>query len=116
MGNAMRIRNDQAWTVVSLGFKECFKCVLVFGSHGHARYIDIAITHGHQPEIFLRRRLSSRATFGYGGPRRGLGRLSSSIGVNLGVEHQQVHVAPTGQHMIESAVTNVVCPTIAADN
>src|SRR6266704_6728040 len=105
MGNAMRIRNDQAWTVVSLGFKEYFKCVLVFGSHGHARYIDIAITHGHQPEIFLRRRLSSRGKFGYGGPRCGLGRLPSSIGVDLGVEHQKVHIESAGQHVSEPAVT-----------
>ena len=42
--------------------------------------------------------------------------MSSRIGVNLGIEHQQVDVESTSQHVIEAAVANVVGPAVSADD
>ncbi len=46
---------------------------------------------------------------------RGLGGLAAGVGIDLGVEHQHVDVAPRGQHVVEPAVADVIGPAVAAD-
>ena len=36
--------------------------------------------------------------------------------IHFGIEHQQVHVAPAGEYMIEAAVADVIGPAVAADD
>ncbi len=45
-----------------------------------------------------------------------LRRLSAGVGVDLGIEHQQVDVASAGEDVIEAAVADVVGPAVAADD
>jgi hypothetical protein len=42
--------------------------------------------------------------------------LTAGIRINLGVEHEDVHVAAAGQHVIEAAEADVVGPAVAADD
>ena len=50
-----------------------------------------------------------------GAERRRLRLLAAGVRVDLGVEHEDVDVAPAGQHVIEAAVADVVGPAVAAD-
>ncbi len=53
------------------------------------------------------------------GDRAGRGRLgglSTGIGVHLGVEHKYIDIFTGGQDVIESAVSDVVRPAVAADD
>ena len=56
-----------------------------------------------------RRELRDRAAL------RGLRRLAAGVGVDLGVEHEDVHVAARRQHVVEPAEADVVGPPVAAD-
>src|ERR1035441_2354182 len=48
--------------------------------------------------------------------RRCLRHLAAGIRVHLGVEQQDVHIGVGGQHMVEAAKTDVVAPSVAADD
>src|SRR5438874_29403 len=48
--------------------------------------------------------------------RRGLRSLTAGVGINFRVEHENVHVGTAGEHVIQSAVTDVVSPAIATDD
>jgi hypothetical protein len=42
--------------------------------------------------------------------------LAAGVGVNLGIEHEDVDVASAGEHVIEAAVADVISPAVAADD
>ena len=48
--------------------------------------------------------------------RRRLRRLTAGVRVDLGVEHEDVDVAPAREHVIEPARADVVGPAVAADD
>ena len=106
----------RAGTVVGLGFEERLQRVLVFRAHGHAGHVDVAVAHGDEAEILLGTGLAAGGKFRYRAARRGFGRLAAGVGIDLGIEHQHVHVAAAGQHVIEAAVADVVGPAVAADD
>src|SRR5205085_422101 len=53
---------------------------------------------------------------GDGAARGGFGCLASGIGVDLGIEDEDVDIAATGEHVIEAAIADIVGPAIAADD
>ena len=67
-------------------------------------------------QVLLRRSLAAGGELGHGAPRRRLGHLPAGVGVDLGVEHQDVDVAARRQHVVEAAVADVVGPAVAADD
>ena len=44
------------------------------------------------------------------------GRLAAGVGVDLGIEDQDVDVAAGGDHVVEAAEADVVGPAVAADD
>ena len=67
------------------------------------------------PRSFLPDRLAGRRELGRRAERRRLRLLAAGVGVDLGVEHQDVDVAAAGEHVVEPAVADVVGPAVAAD-
>ena len=65
---------------------------------------------------FLATRLAAGGELGDRAARRGFGHLAAGVGIDLGVEHQDVDVAAGGQHVIQAAVADVVGPAVAADD
>ena len=78
--------------------------------------IDVAVAHGQHRQIFLGQLLAAGREFGDRAARRGLRHLAAGVGVDLRVQHQDVHVAAAGQHVVETAVADVVRPAVAADD
>ena len=68
------------------------------------------------PKIFLGAGLAASGKLRHCGARRGFGRLTSGVGVDLGIEHEHVDVASAGQYVIEAAVADVIGPTVSADD
>ena len=68
------------------------------------------------PRSFFLVRLPAAANFATAAGRRGLGGLSAGVGVHFGVHNEDVDVLAHGQHVIESAVTDVVSPAVAAED
>ncbi len=58
--------------------------------------------------------LAAHGEFGNCPARRGFAGLSAGVGIHFGVQHEDVDVAPGGKHVIQSAVADVVGPTVAA--
>ena len=65
---------------------------------------------------FVRRRLAGGGELRDRAERRRLGHLPAGVGVDLGVEHQHVDVAPAGEHVVQPAGADVVGPAVAADD
>jgi len=61
-----------------------------------------------RPRSFLAPGLPPAANLATAGARRGFGGLASGVGIDLGVEHQDVDVAAAGEDVIEAAVADVV--------
>ena len=68
------------------------------------------------PRSFFFVRLPAAANFATRRMRRRLGRLSAGIGIDLGIEHENVDVLTLRQHVIQSAVADVVRPAVAAED
>ena len=48
--------------------------------------------------------------------RGGLGHLAARVGVDLGVEDEDVHVPAAGEDVVQAAVADVIRPAVAADD
>jgi len=59
--------------------------------------------------------LPPAANWGDSAHRGGLGGLSAGIGVYLGIENQQVDILAGGDDVVQTAVTDVIGPAVAAD-
>ena len=116
MVDAVAVGDDEGWAIIGFGLEEGLQGLLVVVAHGHARHIDIAVGHGDQAQVLLGQALALGGESGHRAARGGLGSLAAGVGIDLGVQHQHVDIAPGGQHMVQAAVADVVRPAIAADD
>ena len=65
---------------------------------------------------FLLLRLAAGGKLGHRAARRRLGHLPAGIRVNLGIQHQHVHVLAGAEHMVQPAEADVEGPSVAAQN
>ena len=86
------------------------------GTHCHLGYIDVAISCLHQTEVFLRDSLTSCCKLCDSADRSRLRRLTTSVGVNLGVEYEDVHIFARSEHVVKTAVTDVIRCTVTTDD
>ncbi len=84
-------------------------------AEGDPRDVDVAVHVRQQAEVLLADRLARGGELGGRAERRRLRRLAAGVRVHLGVDDQDVDVAPVRQHVIEAAVADVVRPAVAAD-
>ena len=116
VGDAVAVGDHQRWPVVGLRLAEGAQCLLGIRPHGHPRDVHVAVGDGLQGDVLLGGGLACGSKLGDRPQRRCLGRLTAGVGVDLGVEHQHVHVAPARQDMVQPAGPDVVGPAVAADD
>ena len=114
VGDAVGIGQDQRRARIALGLQEGADGVLIAGAHRHAGHVHRAVGDRHQAQVFLGGCLAAGGELGHRPERCGLGGLAAGVGVHLGVEHQGVHIAAAGEHMVEAAEADVVSPAIAS--
>ncbi len=60
---------------------------------------DVLVAHGDKAEVLLASALTSGSEEGNGATVRGLGSLSTRVGVHFGIENEDVHVFTRGPMM-----------------
>ena len=116
MRDALAVGEDQRRSLVGLGLAEGVQRLLRVGAHGDLRDVDIAIGDRLESEILACHPLAGARELRHGAERRRLRGLAAGVGVDLGVEDQDVDVASARQHVVEAAVADVVGPAVAADD
>ena len=116
MGDTLGVGEDQRGALVGLGFAKSVERLLRVGAHGDLRNINVAVGDRLEREVLARDALAGGGELRGGAERRRLRRLAAGVGIDLGVEHQNVDVAPGGQHVVEAAVADVIGPAVAADD
>ena len=114
--DAGRVADDERRAVVGLGLLDDVEVLGLAGAHGDLRHIDVAVALGNHAEVFLADLLAGGGELGdstCGGSLRG---LSAGVGVHLGVNDDDVHVLAAGQDVVEAAESDVVAPTVAAED
>ena len=101
--------------VVRLRLAQRHQRLLGVGAERDLGDVGVAVGDRLQGEILARHLLAAGGELGGSAERGRLGRLAAGVGVDLGVHHQDVHVAVLRQHVVEPAVTDVVGPAVAAD-
>ena len=86
------------------------------GAHGHLGHIDIAVIHGDHAQVLLADGLPFRGKLGHRSAWGRLRRLPAGVRVDLGVQHQDLHIAARGKNVVQSAETDVIGPAVAADD
>ena len=111
--DAVAVGDDERRSRVRLGFEKGLDGLAHLRAEGHARHIHVAVHVGEQTEVLLLGRLAGRRELGHRAERRRLRLLAAGIRIDLGVEHEDVHVTLAGQDVIEAAVADVVGPPVA---
>ena len=114
--DARRVADNKRRSVVSLGFFQRFYELRFVCAHGALRHVNIAVGCGDHAQILLFHAFARRCELRNRADRGGLRCLSARVGINFGVEHKHVHVFAACEHVVESAVTDVVRPAVAADD
>ena len=116
MVDARRIGDDDRRSVIGFSFGDGLEGLGLVGAHGDLGDIDIAVAHGHHAEVLLLDRLAAGGKLGDSAGRGRLGGLAAGVGIDLGVEDQDVDVFAGSEDVVQSAVTDVIGPAVAADD
>src|SRR3990172_940892 len=114
--DALAVRDDQGRSRVCLRLLERLHRLDILGAEGDARHVDVAVAHRQEAQVLLRARLAGDGELRRGADGRRLRRLAARVRVHLGVEHQDVHLSPHREHVVEATVADVVGPAVAADD
>ena len=88
--------------------------LVVLGAEGDPGDVHVAVGHRHQAEVLLGGLLARHRELGRRAQRRGLGLLAPGVGIDLGVEHENVHIGAGREHVVEPSEADVVCPAVPA--
>ena len=116
VGDAVAVGHDHRGAGEAVGLLHGVHGLHVLGRHGHPGHVGVAVGHGQHGQVLLLDRLAGHGELGRRAHGRGLGGLAAGVGVDLGVEHQDVHVPAHGDDVVEAAVADVVGPAVAADD
>ena len=116
VGDAGQVGDDERGTVPGLGLHEGAQGMYVLGTGGDRGHVDVLVGHGDHAQVLLRGRLASGGELGHRAPGGRLGGLATGVGIDLGIQHQQVDVLARGQRMVQATEADVVGPAVAADD
>ena len=86
------------------------------GAHGDLGHVDIAVGHGDLREGLRLGFLTGSCELRNLADVGSLGSLSAGVGVDLGVEDEDVDVFAGGEDMVDAAEADVVSPAVAAED
>ena len=112
--DAVTVGDDERRPGVRFRFEQRLHRLRHLGAHRDPRHVDVAIHAGEQAEILLAGGLARRGELGNRAERRRFRLLAAGVRIDLRVEHEDVDVAATGEHVVEAAIADVIGPTVAA--
>ena len=96
------------------GFLERCDQLCGIRTHGDLGNVDIVIHHGDAAQVLLRSGFAGVGELRDSTDSSRLGGLPAGVGVDLGVDDEDVHIDAGGKDMVEAAVADVVGPAVAA--
>ena len=112
----MAVSDNERRTVVGFRGDEGLDRVRGVSAEGDLTDEAGAVGDRHHAEVFFTGDFTAGGELSDGALRSGLRRLTAGVGVNFGVEDEDVDVVVGGDDVIETAVTDIVSPTVAADD
>jgi len=102
--------------VPSLGLADSLQGLCVVGAHSDLSYVYITVGGSNHTQILLADALTLSSELSDSAERSSLRGLTTGVRVNLSIEHEDVNVLAAGNHVVETAVTDVVRGTVTTDN
>jgi len=116
MRDALAVSEDERRSFVFLRVAQGLDRLLRAAGKRDLGDVDIARRDRLQGQILARRALAGRGELGRGPDGGRLRSLAAGVGIDFGVQHQDVDVARLRQDMIKAARADVVGPAVAADD
>ena len=116
MGDTGRVGHDERRSGVGFCLADGLERLIVVGTHRDLRHINVTVGRGDETEVLLSDALTAGGKLRHGTRRRRLRRLTAGVGVNLRVEDENVHIFAAGDHVVETAVANVVGCAVTTDD
>ena len=110
------VADDQRRAGVSLSLSNGLDSLSHVGAQSDLSNIDVAIGHADLSQRLLADLLTGSSELADLTDVGGLGSLSAGVGVHLGVEDHNIDVVAGSQDVIQAAVTDVICPAVAAED
>ena len=110
------VADDEGRAVVGLGLVNGLEGLSRVGAHGDLRHVDVAVAHGDLGQGLLLGHLTGSGELSDLAQVRGLGGLAAGVGVDLGVEDEDVDVVARSQDVVQATEADVVGPAVAAED
>jgi len=110
------VADDERRTMISFSFFDDLEVLSLACTHSYLGNVDVAVALGDHTEVFLADLLTAGSELGNstcGGSLRG---LSTSVGVNLGVNNNDVYIFAGSEYVVETTESDVVTPAVAAED
>jgi len=110
------VADDQGRTVVCLCLADSLDGLCLVCAHSDLGNIDIAVAHCNLSKALLLGLFTGGCELSNLTDVGSLGSLTAGVGVDLGIEYKDVHILVGGQHMVNTAEADVVCPAVATED
>ena len=115
MVDTRAVGDYQGRSVVCLGLLDGVEELHGACADGNLSHIYVAVADGHHAKVFLADLLTGSGELGDCANGRSLGALAAGVRVNLSVKDEDVHILTAGKDVVQTAVTDVVGGTVAAE-
>ena len=99
-----------------LSLADSLEGLCVVSAHSNLSYIYITVSGSNHTEILLADALTLSSELSDSTKRSSLRSLTTGVRVNLSIEHEDVHVLTRSNHVVETAVTDIVRSTVTTDD
>ena len=114
--DARRVANDKGRSVIRFCLGNCLDELRFVRAHGAFCDVNVFVSHGDFAKVFLLCEFAASREFCDRTRRGGFTCLSAGVAVNFGVKDEDIHVFARRDNVVESAVADVVCPAVAAED
>ena len=114
--DAGSVGDDEGGTLVGLGLADSLDGLIVVGTHADLGDVNVTVGDGDLSQILLLYVLAGCCELRNSAGGSGLGSLTAGVGVNLGIEDEDVDVLVGSQNMVNTAEANIVCPAVATED
>ena len=116
MVDTRSVSNHKRRSGISLCLADSLQRLRLVSTHSDLCDIDISVSSSDHTKVFLAHALTHSSELRDSADRRCFGCLTTGVGIYLGIEHEDIHIFAGSNHMVETAVTDVVGSTVATYN
>ena len=114
MVDTRSVSDDQGRTFVGFCFFQSFYQLVRVCTQSNLCYVYIAIAHSQSTQVFLHCGFTACCELCNSTDRCSFGGLTACVGVYFCIYNQNVYVTTGSQNVVQTAVTDIVCPAVAA--